>query len=168
MPLHYWQAAILFSKCINTHPSPGLTRNILKQRWPHMTQSAQSQQSYGLWTVLPLTNCVVSLIEEVPKYQNVPVCHFHALLSQLCSEKTWFGLHVSHLVSLHGIMNKKGQKSPTNKLMLIMVERYWCNNAIFHTLILLHEKLLQFDWLRAEVFQLNLKYLHVKITTFCR
>ena len=30
--------------------------------------------------------------------------------------------------------------------------------------ILLHEKFLQFNWLRAEVFQLNLKYLHVKIT----
>ena len=28
---------------------------------------------------------------------------------------------------------------------------------------LLHEKFLQFDWLRAVVFQLNLKYLHVKI-----
>ena len=34
-------------------------------------------------------------------------------------------------------------------------------------IILLHEKFLQFDWLRAVVFQLNLKYLHVKITTFC-
>ena len=34
----------------------------------------------------------------------------------------------------------------------------------FLLLILLHEKLLQFDWLRAVVFQLNLKYLHVKIT----
>ena len=31
-------------------------------------------------------------------------------------------------------------------------------------LILLDKKFLQFDWLRAEVFQLNLKYLHVKIT----
>ena len=31
-------------------------------------------------------------------------------------------------------------------------------------LILLPEKFLQFDWLRADVFQLNLKYLHVKIT----
>ena len=30
--------------------------------------------------------------------------------------------------------------------------------------ILLHEKFMQFDWLRAVVFQLNLKYLHVKIT----
>ena len=26
------------------------------------------------------------------------------------------------------------------------------------------KKFLQFDWLRAVVFQLNLKYLHVKIT----
>ena len=30
--------------------------------------------------------------------------------------------------------------------------------------ILLYEKFLQFDWLRAVVFQFNLKYLHVKIT----
>ena len=30
--------------------------------------------------------------------------------------------------------------------------------------ILLPEKFLPFDWLRAEVFHLNLKYLHVKIT----
>ena len=30
--------------------------------------------------------------------------------------------------------------------------------------ILLPEKFLQFDWLRAVVFQLNLKYPHVKIT----
>ena len=34
----------------------------------------------------------------------------------------------------------------------------------FRLIILLHEKLLQFDWLRAVVFQLNFKYLHVKIT----
>ena len=31
-------------------------------------------------------------------------------------------------------------------------------------LILLHEKFLQFDWLRAVSFQLNFKDLHVKIT----
>ena len=30
--------------------------------------------------------------------------------------------------------------------------------------ILLHGKFLQLDWLRAVVFQLNLKYLHVKLT----
>ena len=31
-------------------------------------------------------------------------------------------------------------------------------------IILLHEKFLQFNWLTAFVFQLNSKYLHVKIT----
>ena len=36
--------------------------------------------------------------------------------------------------------------------------------AELSTIILLHEKFLQSDWLRAVVFQLNLKYLHVKIT----
>ena len=38
------------------------------------------------------------------------------------------------------------------------------NPKFIITLILLHDKFLQFDWLRAVVFQLNLKYLHVKIT----
>ena len=38
---------------------------------------------------------------------------------------------------------------------------------VITAIILLHENFLQFDWLRAVVFQLNLKYLHVKITTFC-
>ena len=33
---------------------------------------------------------------------------------------------------------------------------------------LLHEKFLQFDWLRAVVFLLNLKYLRVKITNLLR
>ena len=35
-------------------------------------------------------------------------------------------------------------------------------------IILLHEKFLQFDLLRAVVLQLNLKYLHVKITNLLR
>ena len=38
----------------------------------------------------------------------------------------------------------------------------------FISIIPLHEKFLQFDWLRAVVFQLNLKYLHVKITNLLR
>ena len=35
------------------------------------------------------------------------------------------------------------------------------------TMFILHEKFLKFDWLRAVVFQLNLKHIHVKIPTFC-
>ena len=34
---------------------------------------------------------------------------------------------------------------------------------VLKLLIPLHEKFLRFDWLRAVVFELNLKYLHVKI-----
>ena len=39
---------------------------------------------------------------------------------------------------------------------------------LINVFILLHEKFLQFDWLRAVVFQLNLKYLMVKITNLLR
>ena len=35
-------------------------------------------------------------------------------------------------------------------------------------IILPQEKFLQFDWLRAVVFELTLKYLHVKITNLLR
>ena len=38
------------------------------------------------------------------------------------------------------------------------------NNGRILKIILLHEKFPQFDWLRAEGFKLNLKYLHAKIT----
>ena len=46
--------------------------------------------------------------------------------------------------------------------------RIFCYKVTIYWFILLHEKLLQFDWLRAVVFQLNLKYLHVKITNLLR
>ena len=38
------------------------------------------------------------------------------------------------------------------------------NDQRVYLFTLLHEKFLQFDWLRAPVFQPNLKNLHVKIT----
>ena len=37
-------------------------------------------------------------------------------------------------------------------------------SAKISAFILVHAKFMQFDWLRAVAFQLNLKYLHVKIT----
>ena len=40
------------------------------------------------------------------------------------------------------------------------------HKVVIIIIILLHEKFLQFDWLRAVVFQLNLKYLLVKISNF--
>ena len=51
----------------------------------------------------------------------------------------------------------------------------WISNNLIKTceaqiflFILLHETFLQFDWLRAVVFQLNLKQLHLKITNLLR
>ena len=41
-------------------------------------------------------------------------------------------------------------------------------NTLVRAIILLHEKFLQFDWLRAVVFQLNLKKRRVKITNLLR
>ena len=54
-----------------------------------------------------------------------------------------------------------GCHSPT-----LYVVRPRVNTTI--TSFILYEKFLQFDWLRAVVFQLNLKYLHVKITKLLR
>ena len=50
---------------------------------------------------------------------------------------------------------------PPHISMPLAISEGWFCISLF---ILLHEKFLQFDWLRAVVFQLNLKYLHVKIT----
>ena len=53
------------------------------------------------------------------------------------------------------------------KAMGMANEKY---NNVIYTLVLLHEKFLQFDWLREVAFQLYLKYmyLHVKITNLLR
>ena len=52
----------------------------------------------------------------------------------------------------------------TIRMAEAVITFYFLNRLVFFTIILLHEKFLQFDWLRAVVFQLNLKYLHVNIT----
>ena len=59
-----------------------------------------------------------------------------------------------------------GSKVSVNKpvfreMILLKIEE-------IYGIILLHEIFLQFDWLRAVVYQLNLKYLHVKITNLSR
>ena len=46
----------------------------------------------------------------------------------------------------------------------IQLKAQFKTTKTIHSFILLHEKFLLFDWLRAVVFQLNWKYLHVKIT----
>ena len=47
-------------------------------------------------------------------------------------------------------------------------QQFEINTTCITCFLLLHAKFLQFDWLRAAVFQLKLKYLHVKITNLLR
>ena len=55
----------------------------------------------------------------------------------------------------------------SGRKVLLLWGAYWqfrLSRLLIRFFVLLHEKFLQFDWLRAAVFQLNLKCLHVKIT----
>ena len=63
---------------------------------------------------------------------------------------------------------KKKKKTSCESLLLEPRKSFKKSEILFIYLIVLHEKFLQFDWLRAVVFQLNLKYLHVKITNLLR
>ena len=51
-------------------------------------------------------------------------------------------------------------------LLKVGISNSFCGRmfSLVHYFQLPHEKFLQFDWLGAVVFQLNLKYLHVKIS----
>ena len=48
-----------------------------------------------------------------------------------------------------------------SQILRITILKY---HLVFRPIILLHKKFLQFDWLRAVVFQLNVINLHVEIT----
>ena len=56
----------------------------------------------------------------------------------------------------------------SKKLKTIEIVALKLISPTFSKFILLRERFLQFDWLRAVVFQLNLQYLHVKMTTLMR
>jgi len=62
-------------------------------------------------------------------------------------------------------MTSRQSKDPAADTHGRFPERWMGIHGLVLSIILLHEKFLQFDWLRAVVFQLNLKYLQVKITT---
>ena len=53
---------------------------------------------------------------------------------------------------------------PVYSYMTMFVHNFHFKVLNISMIIILHEKFLQLDWLRGVVFQLNLKYLHVKIT----
>ena len=53
-------------------------------------------------------------------------------------------------------------------VIVIVIVVFYLAHCEITFFIRLHEKFLQFDWLGAVVFQLNLKYLHMKITSLLR
>ena len=59
---------------------------------------------------------------------------------------------------------RKSTTTTNNNNYNKIVKSDWLSTALISAFITLHEKFMQFDWFRAVVFQLNLKYLHVKIT----
>ena len=73
-------------------------------------------------------------------------------------EEQWNSSAVSYQSGVSAILsNSSSVKLETDKSSLTE------GGVDITVFILLHEKFLQFVWLRAVVFQLNLKYLHVKI-----
>ena len=71
----------------------------------------------------------------------------------------WCGKHCMNIVPFMNYLREISQFVFFNNSIL---NSFSCSSINY--IILIHEKFLQFDWLRAWVFQLNLKYLHVKIT----
>ena len=73
--------------------------------------------------------------------------------------------------SLYKLADERRVKPDTSgRVNSIWIRYVWSGHKRVQLVcvILLHEKFLQFDWLTAVVFQLNLKYLHVKITNLLR
>ena len=62
------------------------------------------------------------------------------------------------------VMPRQAVMLSFNLVIVIVIVVFYLAHCEITFFIRLHEKFLQFDWLRAVVFQLNLKYLHVKIT----
>ena len=64
------------------------------------------------------------------------------------------------------IITSSSSSSSSSSIVVVVIVIIFFN--LIYIIILLRAKFLQFDWLRAVVFPLNLKYLHVKITNLLR
>ena len=96
----------------------------------------------------------ISLQKDVVK-QKYLLGYLFVSLRPLCYFFKGRELYFFHILILHCIV-----------VLVYKIKNDKNNFIIFF--ILLHEKFLQFDWLRAVVFELNLKYLHVKIINLLR
>ena len=92
-------------------------------------------------------------------------CNFQGL--SRCVRTVFSVSKVSTQICYLKNINLKNHKNP-NISCCNALQQICQRGSILDIFILLHGKFLQFDWLRAVAFQLNLKYLHVKITNLLR
>ena len=91
--------------------------------------------------------------------------HPCAVKNGLCSDFCLLKPHERYQCACPtGIALKSDGKTCDYGRKYVDLEDTFFKEKVIFFLILLHGKFLQFDWPRAVVFQLNLKYLHVKIT----
>ena len=88
-----------------------------------------------------------------------------ALIKQDIDRKKWSQVNSALIGCVSSPSLVKTEKMAEGFTLIVKKKRpiYSLKMAIT-AILLLHEKFLQFNWLRAVVFQLNLKYVHVKIT----
>ena len=115
------------------------------KNWPIADQRAPSND--------PRSDCGTHLGSGA-RFSKVPIINGPVkLLSFICKIEVSVGF-ISNMIKLSVSKTKWNSLLTRTRALILYI-------SIF---ILLHEKFLQFDWLRAVVFQLNLKYLHEKIT----
>ena len=90
-------------------------------------------------------------------------CHTQ-LLTSLQPLKRYNNVYIPWLMSRNKWIKEANEYQSVINTILAKVKTQPVINPNIFVVILLHEKFLWVDWLGAVVFQLNLKYLHVKIT----
>ena len=148
-------------------------------KWPQeKLKTFWNDQLRVLWYVM-VFSVVVNSIRFWPwKFGLYGIIMTAPILDYDIANMIWLPMclvHTHHLDSYSCTLNNfqssyKWRELTMNwRLQKVVVDsKNWVANRWCSTVILLHERCLQFDWLRAVVFQLNLKYPHVKITNLLR
>ena len=138
---------------------------------PEFTQAIVQTDISGPITASDLMHTVIdktqaNLQDNEIEQEDEPSCVEQTSVANSTLDGSHGGLTTE--LQVEGVGDKEVQAVKQTGAVIVIVNNSNNNNDIIIIIIPLHEKLLQFDWLRAVVFQLNLKYLHVKITNLLR
>ena len=140
---------------------------------PEFTQAIVQTDISGPITASDLTHTVIdktqaNLQENEIEQEDEPSSVEQTSVANSTLDGSHGGLTTE--LQVEGVGDKEVQAVKQTGAVIVIVNNSNNNNDIIIIIIIipLHEKFLQFDWLRAVVFQLNLKYLHVKITNLLR